>query len=643
MIQIRKAICIAYSIFGAIKLSGGIVKALTKGYSIYKRRGTSGLVATFRSFHQKQLISPASGSEPFDRNDYKEWVKRYDTINDKMRDNIYEYIRRMDSHPLISIIMPTYNANKVWLTEAVNSVKNQLYPYWELCISDDASDDKGIIDLLNLFTNQDSRIKLVFRKINGHISKASNSAIAISTGNWISFMDHDDLLPEHALFCIAKEIYLNPKAQIIYTDEDIIDEQSNRIIPHFKSDWNIEILFSHNYITHFTAYHRQLIEKVGRLRSGVEGAQDYDLLLRCIPHIDISKNQIRHIPRILYHWRSHTGSTAGNPEAKKYSVNAGLKSLKDYFATNQLSVEISNANLDNFYRITHYNYLKNKPFVSILIPTRDQSKTTEKCVRSIIEKTKYKNFEIIIIDNESIESETKAFFRSIVEHEPKVKVVEYNKPFNYSAINNFGVNYSKGEIVGLINNDTEVINREWLDEILTHVTKENIGCVGAKLYYPNDTIQHGGVVLGIGGVAGHSHRNSAKQCLGYMNRLNIVQNVSAVTGACLFVRKHVFKEVCGLDEINLKIAFNDVDFCLKVKKAGYKNVWTPFSQLYHYESLSRGYEDNAEKIERFNKEVEFMKKKWGKVLFNDEYYNPNLTLDYEDFSLAWPPRVEPLL
>ncbi|AVP95628.1 glycosyl transferase [Aeromonas rivipollensis] len=536
----------------------------------------------------------------------------------------------MKTPPLISVVMPVYNPAEIYLRACLDSVLAQSYPHWELCIADDRSPKAHVQRVLREYEAKDSRIKVVYREQNGHISAASNSALEIAKGDFVALLDHDDALPEHALLFMAQAICEQPDAHILYSDEDKLNAKGERFEPHFKSDWNPDLFFSQNYVSHLGVYRRSLLQQIGGFRLGVEGSQDQDLLLRCLPHV--TATQIVHIPRVLYHWRTIEGSTALASGEKSYTTEAGIKALRDYFAGQQPGVRVEAGLVPNTYRV-RYPIPEPAPLVSLLIPTRDRRALTETAVRSILERSTYTRFEILILDNGSIEQETLDFFAQIQREDSRVKVLRYDHPFNYSAINNFGARHAKGSIVGLVNNDVEVINPEWLTEMVSHCLRPEIGCVGAKLYYSNDTLQHGGVILGIGGVANHSHKNFARNHPGYFARLICIQNYSAVTAACLLIRKEIFDAVDGLDEEHLKVAFNDVDFCLKVREAGYRNLWTPHAELYHYESISRGAEDSPEKIARFISEVNFMQSKWGKHLERDPFYSQNLTKDREDFSI----------
>lgn len=561
---------------------------------------------------------------------YEEWIETVELPSLPGNKEVSLMLASMTHPPVISIVIPVYNPAEIYLRACLDSVLAQSYPHWELCIADDRSPKEHVQRVLREYEAKDSRIKVVYRKHNGHISAASNSALEIAKGDFVALLDHDDVLPEHAMLFMAQAICEQPHTQILYSDEDKINARGERFDPHFKSDWNPDLFFSQNYVSHLGVYRRSLLQQIGGFRLGVEGSQDQDLLLRCLPHV--AAEQIVHIPRVLYHWRTIEGSTALASGEKSYTTEAGIKALRDYFSKQQPEVTVEAGLVPNTYRV-RYPISEPAPLVSLLIPTRDRRALTETAVRSIIDRSTYTHFEILILDNGSVEQETLDFFAQIQQEDSRVRVLRYDHPFNYSAINNFGVRHAKGAIIGLVNNDVEVINPDWLTEMVSHCMRPEIGCVGAKLYYSNDTLQHGGVILGIGGVAGHSHKQYPRHHPGYFSRLLLTQTLSAVTAACLLIRKNIYEEVAGLDEENLHVAFNDVDFCLKVREAGYRNLWTPYAELYHYESISRGAEDSPEKIARFAREVNFMKSKWGKHLELDPFYSPNLSKDREDFSI----------
>lgn len=562
---------------------------------------------------------------------YAEWIAKFETPKFSAL-TLIEMEQKSSKHqPIISVVMPTYNIAETFLRQAIESVLAQSYPYWELCIADDASPKPHVRRVLKEYVQRDPRIKVTFRQENGHISVASNSALSLAVGEYVALLDHDDELASHALYFVAEAIKQNPSAQILYSDEDKIDEKGHRSDPHFKSDWNPDLFFSQNYVSHLGVYRRELLQRIGGFRVGVEGSQDMELLLRCLAHVKSA--EIVHIPQVLYHWRMLEGSTALASGEKHYTTEAGIKALQEFFsAQGREDVKVGTGLVPNTYRV-RYPIPQPEPLVSLLIPTRDKLVLLEPCVRSILDKTTYQNYEIIILDNESVEIATLDFFKRIQAKGNRVRVLPYHHPFNYSAINNYGVQQARGTLIGLVNNDIEVISPEWLSEMVSHALRQEIGCVGAKLYYDDETIQHAGVIVGLGGVAGHSHKYFPRAASGYFHRLKIVQNLSAVTAACLVVRKSTYEQVNGLEEDGLRVAFNDVDFCLKVREAGYRNLWTPYAELYHHESKSRGAEDTPERIERFNKEIAFMISKWGEKLRCDPYYSTNLTLAREDFSL----------
>jgi glycosyltransferase involved in cell wall biosynthesis len=619
----------------AIKCGGGWKNTSKKAIQLYRSEGLAGIKRRFRIVASYGQVIPSPVSGAFDRNDYAEWIRRYDTISDEDRVQMRERINRMLKQPLISVVMPTYNPKPDWLIEAIESVRKQIYQHWELCIADDVSTDPAVRPILESYAKEDARIKVVFREQNGHISAASNSALELVTGEWVALLDHDDLLAEQALFWVADAINSNPDLRLIYSDEDKLDEVGRRCDPYFKCDWNADLFYSQNLISHLGVYRSDLLNAIGGFRVGLEGAQDYDLALRCVEYIE--PKQIHHIPRVLYHWRMHAASTAQFAGSKPYAMLAGEKALNEHLQRQGI---IAKAELLDFgmYRVS-YALPDTPPMVSLIIPTRNRLQLLRQCVESILKKTSYPNYEILIVDNGSDDPATLQYFREI-ESEARVRVLRDDRPFNYSALNNAAVKVARGELVALINNDIEVISPEWLSEMVSHALRPSIGAVGARLWYPNKKLQHGGVILGLGGVAGHSHKYLDHTQYGYFGRANLVQSFSAVTAACLVIRKTIFEEVGGLNETDLPIAFNDVDFCLRVREAGYRNVWTPYAELYHHESATRGLEDTPEKQARFDKEQHYMKQRWGDQLLNDPAYSPNLTLDHTDFSLAWPPRVE---
>jgi GT2 family glycosyltransferase len=559
------------------------------------------------------------------RNQYKHYLKYLEKIddNEKIKKN---KVKAFQYTPKISIIVPIYNTHKKLLRLSIESVVNQIYENWELCIADGASTKSYIKEILKKYSEQDSRIKVKFLSENKGIIGNSNEAISLATGEFLGFLDHDDELEPSALYEIIKLLNKNQDIDFIYSDEDKISLKGKRFAPHFKPNWSPDTLRSYNYITHFAVIRKKVIEDVGFFREGYEGAQDYDLFLRVVE----KTQKIAHIPKVLYHWRAYESSVAGNPKVKMYAYESGKNALKEHIQRVGLNGEVHNGIFLGSYRIRYT--ICEFPQVSIIIPNRDKVNILKRCINSILDKSSYRNYVIFIIDNQSKDEETFKYYHELKD-EPKIKVLKYNKPFNFSAINNFAVSKVNSEYLIFLNNDTEIISPEWIQAMLEFAQRRDVGAVGALLYYPNNTIQHAGVIVGIGGFAGHPHRHFHKDSLGYMGRAKVCQNMSAVTGACLMTKKQVFKEVGGFDE-NYSHALNDIDFCLKIRERGYLIVYTPYAELYHYESLSRGYEDTKEKQKRFKKEIIYFQKKWKDILDNgDPYYNPNLTLNREDFSI----------
>lgn len=573
--------------------------------------------------------------------DYAAWLQFYDALSPRDHAQIKERIRAMVAPPLISIVMPVYNPPEKYLRRALDTVLEQLYPHWELCVADDASPKPHVAAVLAEYAARDKRIKTTRREKNGHISAASNTAMELAVGDFIALMDHDDEIPPHALYMAAEEILRHPDVDVIYSDEDKIDENGRRYDPYFKSDWNYDLFCGQNMVSHLGVFRRSLLEKIGGFRVGYEGSQDYDLVLRAIEHTEPAR--IRHIPHILYHWRVFSSSSSFSTIALPIATDAARRALQDHFDRIGASAKVEPAPGAEWYSRIRYALPETLPLVSLLVPTRDKLELVRQCVEGLLDETDYPNLEVLVLDNNSEEPETLAYFAALAERD-RVKVLRYDGPFNFSAINNFGVSHAKGALIGLINNDIKVIEPGWLKEMVSHALRPTVGAVGAKLYYGDDTIQHAGVVTGINGVANHIHKHLPRDHPGHFGRLRLTQDVTCVTAACLLLRRSVYDEVGGLDEKSLAVAFNDIDFCLRIREKGYLVVWTPHAELYHLESASRGSDMAPDKIARFLEEVRVMQDRWGKILADDPYYNPNLTLDACDFAPAFPPRaVKPWL
>jgi GT2 family glycosyltransferase len=530
--------------------------------------------------------------------------------------------------PLISVVMPTYNAPELYLRQAIESVITQVYENWELCIADDASTQPHVRAVLEEYVRADSRIKVDFRNTNGHIAHASNSALALASGEFIALFDHDDLLTPDALYENVRLLNAHPDADMIYSDEDKIDDKGHRSNPYFKPDWSPDSFLSRNYVSHLGVYRLSLVVDLDGFRPGFEGSQDYDLVLRIVERT----HRIHHIPRVLYHWRIHAASVASGVTVKNYAYEAAMRAIAEAMHRRGEPGRVEMLPNDPGNYTVRYD-LKRDWKVSIIIPTRDHADDLERCLSSIFAKSTYRNFEVVVLDNGSVERETVECFAKWRGMEPeRVKVVPHNVPFNYSEINNYAVRQSSGDVVLLLNNDTEVIMPDWIEAMLEQAQRPTIGCVGAKLLYEDGTIQHAGVVMRIGGVAGHSHRFYDGDEPGYFHVVRTVNNYSAVTAACLMIRRELWDRVGGLEE-QLTVAFNDIDFCLRIRDAGFYNVYVPHATLYHYESKSRGFDDTPAKIARSISEQQFMQARWNVAQVDDPFYSPHLSLTSENYAI----------
>ncbi len=529
----------------------------------------------------------------------------------------------------ISIVVPTYNAKKQWLDACFQSVLDQTYINWQLIIVDDASTNDASRSCLEKWQDKnDERITVIYREQNGHICVATNTGLEKAVGDFVCFLDHDDILAPQALSEIVLSIAEHPQAKVFYSDEDLMSEDGTRLTPHFKPDWNPELLLAHNYITHLCCYKSGVIKQLGGMRKGLDGAQDYDLILRASRIVNAE--HIVHIPKVLYHWRMVEGSTAKSAGAKSYATQAGLKALTEHMAVVDKYAKVEHSDRENFYKV-NWSLNNKQPKVSVIVPTRDGLDILLPCIEGLLTKTNYPNIEIVILDNGSVKSETFSYFKELEKHS-HISIIRDDGPFNYSYINNLAVSNSNGELVCLLNNDIEIIHADWLTEMVSIAMRPNVGCVGAKLLYPDNTIQHAGVILGLGGYAAHSHRGAGRYAAGYFCRAQVRQNISAVTAACLVVRREIYDAVGGLDEA-FKVAYNDVDFCLRVQSLGYRNIYTPYAELYHHESKTRGSDNTPQNSKRFEIEKALLLNRWPEVIRHDPAYNPNLTRAREDFSL----------
>jgi O-antigen biosynthesis protein len=543
---------------------------------------------------------------------YERWLAKHEPLPDNTAEQISEFAYK----PNISIITPVYNPEVRWLRRCIESVVRQSYPDWQLCLCDDASTNPEVRKLLQQYAAAEPRIALHLSAQNQGISLASNHALALATGEFVALLDHDDELSPDALFWAVKLLQGHRDADVIYSDEDKLELDGTRSEPFFKPDWSPEYLESCMYTGHLTFYRRSLLEAVGGFRAGYEGSQDHDLMLR----VTQQTGSIHHLPKILYHWRKAEGSAAGTSDAKPYAFVAARKALTDYARHKFPGAQVIEGTHKGQFRVKYPVNVAEK--VSVIIPTRDKMPILKTCLDSIATRTAFPNYEILIVDNNSVEPRTREYLDQL-----PYRVLRFNEEFNFSKLNNFAAREATGKYLLFLNNDTEVITREWMTAMLEWCQQAEIGAVGAKLIYPNQTIQHAGVVLGLGGVAGHALAGLPKDTPTYFGVSHMVRNWAAVTAACMMVRREVFDAVGGFDE-KLKVAFNDVDLCLRILQQGLRNLVTPFAQLYHYESASRGFSLDPQ-------EVGYMKRTWGALLENDPYYNPNLTLHGGEFGLRW--------
>ena len=558
---------------------------------------------------------------------YQKWITRHlpgKAELEKQRRTKLKY------SPKISIVVPLYKTPEKYLRRLVESVQEQTYSNWELCLSDGSGADSPVAGILKQLAASDKRIKVIPHDSALQISENTNSAIEAATGDFIAFADHDDELTPHALFECVKALNDHPGTLVVYSDEDKMSMDGHKFFqPHFKPDYNPDLLCTVNYICHLFVVSRKVIDQVGMLRKEFDGAQDYDFIFRCVEAV--KDEEIYHVPKILYHWRCHEDSTAENPESKTYAFEAGRRAVQEHYNRIGIQAKVLDGEFLGLYRTEFIR--DHDPLISIIIPNKDHIDDLKRCMDSIDQKSTYQNYEYVIVENNSTDPVTFEYYKKLEAENEKVHVVYWDGVFNYSAINNYGASFARGEYFLLLNNDTEIINPNCLEELLGYCMRSDVGAVGARLYYEDDTIQHAGVVIGFGGIAGHCFVLQPRGTTGYCHRIICAQDYSAVTAACMMVKRTAFEEVGGLSE-ELQVAFNDIDFCMKLRKAGYLIVYNPYAELYHYESKSRGLEDTPEKVARFNREISVFEKRWPDILRNgDPYYNPNLTLKSQDFSL----------
>jgi len=577
---------------------------------------------------EKISFFTSTSQDSFDDADaYKRWIIKNEPTKAQLE---AQAKHKFKSQPKISIVVPTYNTPVGFLRPMIESVQSQTYSNWELCIADGSSKEETRAHLRQL-SGQDQRIKVEYLKANQGIAGNTNQAIELATVEYLTLLDHDDTLAPFALYEVVSALNDEPEADLLYSDEDKLTQNGkSRIKPYFKPDWSPDTLRSHNYITHLLVIKRQLLDQIVRVREGFEGSQDFDLILRATE----KAQKIKHIPKVLYHWREHPNSTALNIKSKSYVSYSTKRAVADHLKRVKVRGRVVDGPFFATCRVM-FDLPTSLPLVSIIIPTKDQAILLQRCLESVINRSTYSNYEIILIDTGSTEPATEKLYAELKKY-PQIRNIDWKKPFNYSTVNNFAAKQAKGDYLLFLNNDTEVISSDWIEAMLEYAQRPDVGAVGAKLIYPDGTIQHGGVTLGMGGVAGHAHRLLNGDSPGYFGRLVLPRNLSAVTAACVMIPRRVFEAVKGFDEL-YPLAFNDVDLCLKIRQTGKLIVWTPYAKLYHYESKTRGLDNTVEKKARFESEVGRFYSKWGAELKKgDPYYSPNLTLQKTDFSLRLP-------
>ncbi|MCD8081935.1 MAG: glycosyltransferase family 2 protein [Clostridiales bacterium] len=560
--------------------------------------------------------------------DYGEW---YDLTKPTEEELAAQREEKLPREPLLSVVIPAYRTPERYLCEMLDSIRAQTYSNWEVCVANGSPAGEGGIvrRVMERYAKEDARFRSRELGENLGIAGNTNAAIEMAKGDFLVLADHDDTLPEHALFEVAKAICEHPQSDVIYSDEDKLDMDGGALFdPHFKPDFNADLLTSVNYICHLFVVKRELLEKVGGFRHEFDGAQDYDFIFRCTEQA----REITHIPKVLYHWRCHQDSTASNPQSKMYAFEAGARAIMAHYERCGIPAVRVEKGVD--YGIYHSFFeIQGSPLISVIIPNKDHTEDLDLCVRSIMEKATYRNLEFVVIENNSTKPETFAYYEKIQKEFPQVKVVTWEREFNYSAINNFGAGFAQGEYFLFLNNDTEIIAEHLFEEMLGYLQRPDVGAVGARLLYQDDTIQHAGVVVGFGGIAGHTFIGLHEAENSYFHRAMCTQDYSAVTAACMMTKAELFRQVGGFTE-ELAVAFNDIDYCMKVRETGRLVVYNPYAVMYHYESKSRGLEDTPEKVARFNREIAIFARRWPDILKNgDPYYNPNLTLRKSNFAL----------
>ncbi|MEX3669026.1 glycosyltransferase [Paraburkholderia phenoliruptrix] len=607
----------------AVRSRGGVLPVARAAVDVIRRQGLGGV---------RSLFSRAAQTD-----DYGAWIARFDTIDATARVALHDKIAQFATRPRISIVVPVFNPQAEHLRDMLDSVIGQIYPEWELCLCDDASTEPHVAEILAQYAASDVRIKTVRREVNGHICAASNDALALATGSFVALLDHDDRLAEHALYMVALYLQRHPEAKLLYSDEDKLTAGGERVQPYFKPDWDPVLMLGQNMFSHLGVFSTAIMRELGGFRVGFEGSQDHDLVLRCAEKVDASA--IVHIPHVLYHWRISEQSTAREVAAKPYVREAAKRAVKEHLQRTGRVAEVEWLRPTSSMLRVLFSVPEPQPLVSVIIPTRDKPHLLAQCVESLSQRTRYANIEILIVDNGSTDERALTLLSQYAALE-NCRVIRDDSPFNYSALNNRAAALARGSLLCLLNNDIDARDPAWLSVLCGYAMQPGVGAVGGALWYSNERLQHGGVVLAGDAVAGHLHHMLSREEAGYFGRALLAQQVSAVTGACLVVRKALFEQVGGLDPDNLGVAYNDVDFCLKLNMEGYRNVFVPYASLYHHESATRGADRTGARAARLEREAAWMRQRWGVRLVSDPAYNPNLEIKGgRFFRLSESPRI----
>jgi len=596
---------------------------LRRAYEVWRAHGVSGL--TNRIF--QRLPWHDEGREK--RKTYQRWVTQYATLSPSDREAVRLRIKSLKYRPGISVVMPVYNTDEQWLRRAIESVQGQLYPHWELCIADDCSTAPHVRRILEEFAAKDERVKVVFRNTNGHISVASNTALELATQEFVALLDHDDELTEHALYLVAEELNAHPEADLIYSDEDKINDQGELTGSHFKTDWNPDLFYSLNFISHLGVYRRAILEEIGGFRAGYEGSQDYDLALRVIEKIP--EQHIKHIPHVLYHWRESPASVGFDITAKAYAHENARRALRSHFQRTGRVAEVVPGYFI-FHRVV-YPLPNPPPLVTLIAVAQGDGSTCLRSLAEFVRETDYPQLEVILIcDRNQTAPAAKALEE--IQPEPLIKVRQHESIATSSALINRSIREARGEIVGVLSSDLQLVSASWLTEMVGHALRPEIGVVGAKIYDADWSIHHAGVILGIKGIMGLAHHGIQEDSEGYVFRAQVIQDFSAVSGGCILFRREVFEEAGGFDETELTDLFRDVDLCLRIRDGGYLVLWNPYAELQNTEDAALHYQSTL------STQADYLRSKWSETLVTDPYYNPNLTLEFEDFRLGFPPRTK---